>query len=746
MPHTSAIKPAGFGTFKGVFVPSLLTILGVIMYLRMGWVVGNVGLEGTLLIVTLASLITFLTGLAISATATNMKVGAGGAYFMISRSFGIEAGAAIGLPLYFAQALGISFYIAGFSESVFALTGSTLPFVNPQIIGSVVLILLSALAFKSADLALRAQYVILAIIVLSLFSLFLGSAPETAPLVEESVSGRAPFWLVFAVFFPAVTGIEAGISMSGNLKNPGRSLPIGTLAAVVVGYLVYLAIPIFLNRMAPMQVLRDDPLIMQKVALFGPLIMLGIWGATLSSALGALLGAPRTLQALSRDRVLPSFLGKSFGADDSPQIATLLSCAVALAGIWLGDLNAIAPVLSMFFLTSYGFLNLAAGLEALMGNPSWRPKFKTPWILSLLGAFACFATMFMIDAGATFVAAFCSIAIFVITKKRGLGKHLSDIRYGLLVFLARFSVERLSTFSVNARSWRPHIMIFTASPNSGWPLIELAHSIIQGKGFLIVSSVLKTASISRERLLGMESSVRSHLASRGIPALVEMSTSDSTMRGLRSLVQNYGLGPLSPNTFFMGQGDSEQNYCDIADLLRLVHGSGRNAVLLQESGGTSSTSIEKAPAFSLFRKRPKKHIDIWWGRQKQNAGLMLALSYMLQTSKAWRGAEISLRSLAHRPQEQEKAQHHLEEFLAEGRLLVHAAVHLQNPEEPLFEAIAKHSAHADLVLIGLRPPNPDESDESYRAYYADLIKQTRGIKNVVIVMAGESVPFHEIFI
>ena len=107
-----------FGAFGGVFTPSILTILGVVMYLRLGWVVGNAGLAGALLIVLLAHLISVVTGLSVSSIATNRTVGPGGAYFMISRSLGGPAGAAIGIPLFFAQALSIAFYVVGFVESL----------------------------------------------------------------------------------------------------------------------------------------------------------------------------------------------------------------------------------------------------------------------------------------------------------------------------------------------------------------------------------------------------------------------------------------------------------------------------------------------------------------------------------------------------------------------------------------------------------------------------------------------------
>ncbi|MBE7504445.1 MAG: amino acid permease [Verrucomicrobiales bacterium] len=320
-----------FGTFQGVYVPSVLTILGVIMYLRLGWVLGNLGLTETLLVVLLASSITFITGLSLAALATNMTVGGGGVYYIISRSLGLEPGAAIGLPLYLAQALGIAFYVSGFAESLAAV----LPGLEPRQIAVITLIVLTGLAALSADLALKSQFLILALIAASLVSFFLGaSAPAdpTLPLPAETAPAPLGFWAVFAVFFPAVTGIESGIAMSGDLKRPSRALPIGTISAVLTGLVVYLAIPIFLHRcVADAGLLRTDPMVMQKVARWGDLVVAGVWAASLSSAMGSLLGAPRTLQALARDRVVPAFLGKGYGRGNDPRMASAASFGLALA-------------------------------------------------------------------------------------------------------------------------------------------------------------------------------------------------------------------------------------------------------------------------------------------------------------------------------------------------------------------------------------------------------------------------------
>jgi amino acid transporter len=278
--------------------------------------------------------------LSISAIATSQRVKAGGAYYMISRTLGLETGGAVGISLYIAQALSVALYVIGFAESV----ARSFPGTNEKFVALVTTTVVAFVAIKSARTAIRAQYIIMAAIVLSLMSLVFGGAVATPEAIAASEPVGENFWIVFAVFFPAVTGIMAGVNMSGDLESPERSIPKGTLAAVGVGYLIYMAIPLLLVNMATHEPLASDPLIMRKIAYWGDAILIGVWGATLSSAVGSLLGAPRVLQALARDNVLPrsmNFLGKGSGPDDEPRIGTAITFGIVLLTVLLGNLDAI---------------------------------------------------------------------------------------------------------------------------------------------------------------------------------------------------------------------------------------------------------------------------------------------------------------------------------------------------------------------------------------------------------------------
>jgi amino acid transporter len=258
-------QPAkGLSMLEGVFTPSILTILGVFMYLRVGYVVGNVRLLGTLVIVTISTSITFLTALSIASIATDKKVKAGGAYYMISRSLGIETGGAVGIPLFMAQALSVALYTIGFAESL----TNVFPILNQTAVGIIVTALVGVLALTSAKIAVRSQYFVMLAIIISLVSLYFGEPMEGVEVDKWSNRVISPdsFWVVFAVFFPAVTGIMTGVNMSGDLKNPSVAIPVGTFLAVGVGYIIYMAIPIVIAGRTDAQSLVDDPLIMRKIS------------------------------------------------------------------------------------------------------------------------------------------------------------------------------------------------------------------------------------------------------------------------------------------------------------------------------------------------------------------------------------------------------------------------------------------------------------------------------------------------
>ncbi|MGB3300020.1 MAG: amino acid permease [Phormidesmis sp.] len=740
-------EATGLGTFGGVFTPSILTILGVIMYLRFGWVVGQVGLYGTMAIVTIATSITFLTALSISAIATDKVIRAGGAYYMISRSLGIETGGAVGIPLYFAQALSVALYTIGFAESVKAI----FPGVSIVLVALITTTAVTALALISADFAIKAQYVIMAAIVLSLLALVFGHDVTIDPsdAIEAAKVERVGFWAVFAVFFPAVTGIMSGVNMSGDLKDPIRSIPRGTIAAVVVGYVIYMGIPFILTMRTPTAsnaLLNPDMLVMKRIAWGGQhfidSIVLGVWGATLSSAIGSILGAPRILQALARDNILPRslrWLGKGNGPTDDPRLGTLFTLGIVLVVVTLGSLDAIAPVLSMFFLTTYLVLNVAAGIEGFLQSPSFRPTFKVHWSLSLLGALGCIGVMFLINPVATIVALFIVALIYVWLERRQIESTWGDVRQGVWMTLVRTALLNIDD-DADPKNWRPHLLVLSGTPTKRWYLIEMARAFTHNRGLITVASILPSGSRSIAQQEKAEVTLRDFLDRKGVQAFAKVITADDPYVGTKQLLETYGIGPLVPNTLMIGDSedstpDSIERYCNT---IRICHGAKRNVIIFRgHKGEVGETGEAESLLPPMFVRDEKRQIDVWWGGLQSNGGLMLILAYLLRTSWQWRSAEIRLKLVVPNEAAAQAAEVNMTNLTESLRIGATSEVILSEGR-PFEDILQKSSADSDLVFLGLAVPK-----ENSQEYYETLQNRISGLPPTVMVLASENLDFSE---
>jgi len=717
------------GTFAGVFTPSILAILGVILYLRMGWIVGNVGLLGTLSIVTLSTLIMFLTTLSISAVATARLVRGGGVYYMISRSLGIETGGAVGIPLYFAQTLSVALYTLGFTESVV----NQFPQFNQLYVALTVTVLIGLVALTSSDLATKVQYLVMGAIALSLLSFFFGKPVEQTEIEMWGASEQVsePFWQVFAVFFPAVTGIMSGVNTSGDLKNPTKSIPVGTLAAVGTGYLIYMILPLVIATRADAKTLVETPLIMKETALWGPAILLGVWGATLSSALGSMFGAPPILQALARDRVLPRwmrFLGKGSGANEEPRLGTATTLAIVVAAVYIGDLNRIAPVLTMFFLTTYMVLNLSAAIESFLRSPSFRPKFKVHWSLSLVGAVGCLAVMFLINAVATIMAAIISLGLFFWLQRRELEVSWGDVRRGLWMALLRIGVYQLNpTFrEQDPKNWRPHILVLSGAPTKRWSLIELANSLIHERGLITVSSVVKSDSRDLVQQEQIEWRIRKYLDKKGVQALVRVVMANDVFAGVQDLVKIYGLGSIVPNTILMGYCQSLKHRSSYCKMIAQIHQAKRNVVIFRDNRQRG------------FGKR--RRIDIWWGESMQaNGDLMLLLADLLRNDLRWREANIYIKLVVHHQNAVLPTRDNLNQLLTQSRISAIPQIIVADGRS--FDRVLQEtSRNADIIFLGMATP-----DKHFPQHYERLQRKVDGLPSTAFVLAAPNSSFVDMF-
>ncbi|TQO37090.1 cation-chloride cotransporter (CCC family) [Arenibacter algicola] len=480
-----------FGTFAGVFTPTTLTILGVIMYIRQPWVVGNAGVMGALGIVLLSVAITLTTALSLSSITTNIRIGSGGAFSLISQSLGLEIGGAIGIPFYFAQSIAVAMYIFGFREGLQTLT----PDINPVLLDLVIFAVVMGIAFISTSFAFKIQFVILGVIVLSLVSIYgalfvnelnfniqwIGQYPGS---VENDFSGSS-FWTVFAVFFPAVTGVMAGANMSGDLTNPRKSIPVGTISSVIITTIIYISLIFIAAVIASPDELAQNYNVFIDKALFGPIVLAGLLGATLSSALGSFVGAPRILLALGEKNILPKskeLARKSKKGE--PVNAMLITAGLVLFGISLRNLNTIAPLLTMFFMITYAMVNIVALVEQTLGLPSYRPTLKIPIIIPAIGAFGSIAIMFVLNVIVALFSLIFIVLFYLYLVKMNIKSAAGDSRSGLFTALAEWATKKTNSLRQEreVRSWRPDLLIPVTMPKELRSSFKLIHSIIYPKG------------------------------------------------------------------------------------------------------------------------------------------------------------------------------------------------------------------------------------------------------------------------
>ena len=718
-----------FGTFLGVYTPSVLTILGLIMYLRFGWVLGNVGLGFTLLIVVLASSITFITALSASAIATNMRVGVGGEYYMISRSLGLELGGAIGIPLYLCRTLSITFYSFGLAEAVMMFWPAALgimPAHMIQIITAIIIVGITILSGKSAALVLKLQIPIMIAVGISIMALMIGALTGSSHAPEMTATFRtAPkgFWYVFAVFFPAVTGFTAGIGMSGDLKDPRKSIPKGTLLAISTGLLIYLFIPLilaFTGKINPEDLASAGVETWSKIAIFGSLLVVpGIFGAILSSAFGSVLGGPRVLQSLAQDRLVPSFLAK-LSKTGQPTISTWISGAIALVAVCLGDLNTVAEFVTILFLTLYVMINFSAALESLTGDASYRPKIKVPWVVSLLGSFGAIAVMFLISPVACILAISFEIILFWILRQRSMQKEWGDVRAGFWGTLARFALLKLKKHENDPRNWRPNILVFAGDLNKRLPLVQLANFLNQRRGILTVCNMI-IGNLKRNEIdIKKETEKMDEILDQaGILAFNEVNVVSKFESGAINITQANGIAGLNSNTIMFGWSEKKKRMISLLKTIRIISELQKSSLLVRMN--------------ELSEISGRDRMDIWWRGKHSNGDLMLLLAHLLSLNTEWKNAKIFIHTVILREEDREFMLKNVQDMINEVRIKAEPKIIIKPTDRSVTEIIHEHSRNASLVFMGLNIPQEGEE----KNYVTRLDELSNGLKTTIFVRNGE---------
>jgi len=711
------------------------TILGAILFLRFGYAIAHVGFIGVIGIIIIGHLVTFPTAMAVAEIATNQRVRGGGAYFIVSRSFGLNIGAAIGIALYLSQAISIAFYIIAFAEAFDPLInwldsnfGINIP--DNRFISIPTMILLSVLFLtRGANLGMKFLYLVVMLLFSAIVLFFAGNnsvSPGTVDLTAR-ISNPDDFFYVFTIIFPAFTGLAAGLGLSGDLKEPEKSIPRGTLLATIVGFFVYIAVAYKLTISATPEDMANNQLVMSNIALWGPIIPIGLAAASLSSGLGSIMVAPRTLQAIGLDNIFPSgrinrWFAKGKEGSNEPINASSITLIVAFIFVLVGELDFVAKIISMFFMVTYGAICLIALLEHFAADPSYRPTFKSRWYLSLIGAVMSFWLMFKMNTPYAILSiALMALFYYMIsrtgTEKKGLVKLFRGVVFQmsrqLQVFAQRADKEDLDS------SWRPFVICISSESFKRRSAFDLLRWISYRYGFGTYIHYIK----------GYLTKKTNHESRKAVEKLISLSSGSKSRVYLDTII-------------------SPSYTTAIAQVMQLsgISGKGNNMILFEFSRTEPETLEEPLKNYELISSTGfdlcvlntsykgfgyRREIHVWITPQDYvNANLMILLAYIILGHPEWQKGQIKIYAIVTK-EDLESRKEELIGLIRSGRLPISASnIQLISDVEGQDEIVSKYSVDADLTIIGF-------TREELSSQGPELFSNYKDIGNILYVNSNQ---------
>jgi len=706
--HQQELLPApeGLGTFRGVYRPTVMTILGLMLYLREGWVVGQAGLLGAILIILATFLITSTAALSLSSITTNIHIGAGGVFSIISRSLGLETGGSIGVPLYLGQALSGALYIYGFTEGWLYIFPGHSQWIVAYVVFAVALII----ALISSRFSFRVQGIVLILILISFASIVLGITP-----LGEGITNRpelwgtfdgVSFWVLFAIFFPGGTGIMVGASLSGSLEDPRKSIPRGTLGAWGTALLVYIGMAVWYSLAADPEVLRANRVIILDRAFIGELVLVGLLASTFTATISSMVAAPRVLAALAEYNIVPrSTWLKQITSGGDPRNATLVTGGLIAVTLLLGGLDAVAVLITMFFLVIYLTINLVITLEQSLGLISFRPTFQIPRWIPVIGIISCTIALFIINPMFALIAISIIVFLYFYLTKRQLQTPWETVRSSIFVSLADWASKRVTRYreETNERAWKPDLLVPVTSREQLDGIFHFLRILTEPKGSIKILGIISdsseqermTRAISRE---GFErlSAVAQIFHDRALLATTAMIEAPSLLQGVRLSASVLRGSAFRPNILFglAHRYDAEtiQGFIDVADenemgaALLYMH---PDAALAQEQR-VNIWITDQSPEWKLGLRLPNLDLSVLLG---------------LQISRKWNGS-LRLVTVCREEAELENARVFLGKLIQDARLPRETQTFVMQGD---FRERLSKSPEADLNILGL----PREVDKSF---------------------------------
>ena len=709
-PEKDTNNKRGFGT-AAVYLTSISSILGAILFLRFGYATGTLGFWGAIGIVILGHAITIPTALALSELATNTRVEGGGEYFIISRSFGLKIGSTIGITLFLSQTISIAFYTIAFAESFHFIFDWCLQFFKvtlPRQVISVptLLVLAYIILKKGSGSGMRLLYIVTGILLISLLLFAFGSPVakinDPASVVGNNFGffGKDKFFLIFAICFPAFTGMTAGVGLSGDLHNPGKSIPLGTMLGTLTGFIIYAFVVWKLAASASQADLIANQMIMSKIAIFGMVIIpVGLAASTSTSAIGAMLVAPRTLQAIAVDKMLPSkrlrdFLSKGKGETNEPHNASVVVYVIALVFILLGDINSVAGIISMFFLITYGTLCLSSFLNHFGAPPSYRPRFKSRWYLSLAGFLLTVWVMFMISPLYSLISYIIIILLYLFIEHYNKdSKGLVNIFKGALFQLNRTLQVYMqkSQSGMDAEEWRPAAICVSSHSFERDKVLELMKWISHKHGFGTYFHLIE-GYYSRQTYKESQTifnQLIKNTKDKGSTLYIDTMISPSYTSAIAQVIQTPSISGMENNlVIFEYDKRYPEEVRNILSNVNLVHAGNFDVGIL---------------AISDQAFRPANGIHVWIREHDEiNANFMILLGYIITSHPDWKKSHIKI-FLASIRNEFAHVKEDLEKRIADGRLpitLTNIEFVMLDEHQSFSNVVKEYSPQAGLTIIG----------------------------------------------
>jgi amino acid transporter len=719
-----------FNTFSGVFIPSVLGIVGAVIFLIAPKVLGGVGLIKMIAIILIAHSITFATAFSISAIATNIHVRGGGLYYLISRSLGREFGGSMGIQLFLAQIMSIAFYNIAFATGLTYILNTTglLNYIGISLssayIGLLSLFFFFMIAFKGAKFVIKLQYLIFVVLIMSVLSLLF--AQNNGNYIDH-LTGEGgifiPFWVAFAMYFPAVSGMDAGIGMSGDLKNPRKSLVIGTFAAISFTMIVYILTAIKLSFVTDPMSLSINPYIAQEISLFPILILIGILVASSSSVLSYFMTTPRTLRALVEDKIFSdkfSFFSKSFNKSNEPHVGLIICFLISALIVYFGNLFLVSQIVTIFFLNVYGWINGAAFFEKISKNPSYRPSFNSPWYISLYGMVACYLIMYLFNPYIMFIGIIFQIFIFFILAKNSSSIRLESVWDGVLFQFLRGILTRIEKSEQSKKNWRPTIVSFSINEKNHTTMISLLDWISSNRSimkmYVLIKGKINNNVFIRNEL---ESKIKNYIKEYEYELFPRVIVTENFENTFETIIQSETLGNRPLNTVLV-DFDSKIKLHSIANI---SFQQKKNFIILRNQGG-----------YKDFRK-----IDVWWSNTS-NGNLGIYLAYLITHSKKWKIKEPIIRVFKivqnkdHIIEESER----INKMIKQSRIENIEVIILNEPENKINDIINSTSYFSDLVIIGLSKNKKGIVDKNSIEKVKNL---TNKLNTCLIVRAYDQIDF-----